>query len=164
MNAQRAAVSTDPSGVSAGLPVAWSFLPRAADLPGAGCRGCAVAGSAPAANITDASRADRRVSIANRLLFHNNPRIGYSCAEHLVQYDVGLLHAGERSDDDPMRLHASLARAGDVRADAGCPRALDVGIFEGLERTESHEQAARIGRSPGHRLRQTQVRRWDRFG
>src|SRR5262245_37914800 len=91
MIAQRATVSTEPSGVSAGLPVGAAYLPPRSAA--AGRRGsAAAAGNVPPAKIADASRACRRVSIGTRLLFHDDLRIGYSGAQHLVQHQVGLLH------------------------------------------------------------------------
>src|ERR1700761_5284291 len=137
MNAQRARVSTGPSGVSPGLPAGTSFLPaRAAVFGGGGCLGCAAAVSVPPAKMADANNAFRRVSIATRLLLHDDPRIGYSGAQHLVQHVVGLLHAVERADVHPMRLRASVARAVDRRAKSADAAALDGGVFIGLERAE----------------------------
>src|SRR4051812_28407897 len=73
MYAQRAEVSTGPSGVSAGLPAGRSFLapfePEEPDFCCAERRCCASAGTAPAARLADASRAVRRESIRTRLLF-----------------------------------------------------------------------------------------------
>src|SRR5271166_7139782 len=111
-----------------------------------------MAGTVPPAKTADANRACRRVSIATRLLFHHDPRIGYSRLEYLVQHHIGLLHRREWADDHPMRLRAPVARADDVRAEAGDSRALDVGVCVSVEGAELNEQLAQIRASLHHRF------------
>ena len=160
MNAQRAAVSTGPSGVSRrAAGVGWSFLPlRRTGRARRRRRGLLLrAGRQRSGDkMADASRAERRVSIATQLLFHHDPRIGYSGAEHLVQHHVGLLHGRERPDDHAIRLGARPStRADDARrrgrqlARAGCRRTGNSGSVP--SRTI---QTARVRRRLGHRLRQ----------
>src|SRR5579864_8841408 len=113
MKAHRAAVSTAPIGVVAASVelIGWSFLPPRAPVAGRGagaCFGCAVAGNALAAHMADASRAERRVSIGTRLLFHHDPCIRYSGAQRLVQRYVGLRHRCERPHDDTIGRGAIL--------------------------------------------------------
>ena len=96
--------------------------------------------------IADANRASRRVSMATQLLFHHDPRIGYSRLERLVQHHIGLLDGRQRPDDHQVRLHPPLARAHDACAQsgntlhAGCWRLRSSGICR-VARTGRRDRA-----------------------